>query len=75
MWKIVSVCSIAMTCMLSPGIVCASQDSAVFIESLRDQDDIRRRQANVPEFLQQPVPGKQHDALSLIHISEPTRPY
>lgn len=62
MWKIVSVCSIAMTCMLSPGIVCASQDSAVFIESLRDQDDIRRRQANVPEFLQQPVPGKQHDA-------------
>ena len=62
MWKIVSVCSIAMACMLSPGIVCASQDSAAFIESLRDQDDARRRQATVPEFLQQPVPGKQHDA-------------
>lgn len=62
MWKIIPVCSIAMTCMLSPGIVCASQDSAAFIESLRDQDDIRRRQANVPEFLQQPAPGKHRDA-------------
>lgn len=47
MWKIVSVCSIAMTCMLSSGIVCASQDSAAFIESLRDQSDMLRRQATV----------------------------
>lgn len=62
MWKIVSVCSIAMTCMLSPGIVCASQDSAAFIESLRDQSDMLRRQATVPEFLQQPAPGKHNDA-------------
>lgn len=53
MWKIVSVCSIAMTCMLSPGIVCASQDSAAFIESLRDQNDMLRRQ---------PAPGKHNDA-------------
>ncbi|HAN6527098.1 TPA: type-F conjugative transfer system pilin assembly protein TrbC, partial [Escherichia coli] len=45
-----------MTCMLSPGIVCASQDSAAFIESLRDQSDMLRRQATVPEFLQQPAP-------------------
>ncbi|MBB2426512.1 type-F conjugative transfer system pilin assembly protein TrbC, partial [Escherichia sp. 11.1597] len=51
-----------MTCMLSSGIVCASQDSAAFIESLRDQSDMLRRQATVPEFLQQPVPGKHNDA-------------
>ncbi|MCI3097121.1 hypothetical protein ML405_22115 (plasmid) [Escherichia coli] len=50
MWKIVSVCSIAMTCMLSPGIVCASQDSAAFIESLRDQSDMLRRQATVSRW-------------------------
>lgn len=62
MWKIVSVCSIAMTCMLSSSIVCASQDSAAFIESLRDQSDMLRRQATVPEFLQQPAPGKHNDA-------------
>ena len=40
----------------------ASRDSAAFIESLRDQDDARRRQADVPAFLRQPVPGIHNDA-------------
>lgn len=48
--------------LISACPVLASQDSAAFIESLRDQDDARRRQANVPEFLQQPAPGKHRDA-------------
>lgn len=48
--------------LISACPVLASQDSAAFIESLRDQDDVRRRQANVPEFLQQPAPGKHRDA-------------
>ncbi|HGP1599980.1 TPA: type-F conjugative transfer system pilin assembly protein TrbC [Salmonella enterica] len=64
MWKIISACSVAMSCMLSPGIVCASQDSAAFIESLRDRSDAQRYQAPPPAFLQPPRPSAQGNALA-----------
>ncbi|EMW7203866.1 type-F conjugative transfer system pilin assembly protein TrbC [Salmonella enterica] len=50
--------------MLSPGIVCASQDSAAFIESLRDRSDALRYQAPTPAFLQPPRPSVQGNALA-----------
>ncbi|EDR7594205.1 type-F conjugative transfer system pilin assembly protein TrbC [Salmonella enterica subsp. enterica] len=50
--------------MLSPGIVCASQDSAAFIESLRDRSDAQRYQAPPPAFLQPPRPSAQGNALA-----------
>ncbi|EII5966624.1 type-F conjugative transfer system pilin assembly protein TrbC [Salmonella enterica] len=50
--------------MLSPGIVCASQDSAAFIESLRDRSDAQRYQAPQPAFLQPPRPSVQGNALA-----------
>lgn len=64
MWKIISACSVAMSCTLSPGIVCASQDSADFIESLRDRSDAQRYQAPPPAFLQPPRPSVQGNTLA-----------
>lgn len=66
MWKLFSVSSIALSGVIYTGVAQAerSADSAQFIESLRDQSDVRRYQAPPPAFLQPPRPSAQGNTLA-----------
>lgn len=66
MWNIFSVSSIVLSFLLLSDFTQANQlaDSAQFIESLRDQSDVRRYQAPPPAFLQPPRPSAQGNALA-----------